>query len=419
MMDKQSYFALNPWWEGKDFKVGIWRQSYLDKLLRNFERKQIEILVGSRRVGKTTLLKQIIKKLLGKGVKKENIFYISCDYAKAIGIPLFDHLNYFRQIFGHKREKKVYLFLDEVQESPEWQVQLKTLYDNENLKIVCSGSTSALIKAHGGKLTGRQISTIVYPLDFQEFLNFRGVKPSYSEGYLLESQVEEFLNIGGYPENVLSPSQDYLSSLLEDIFLRDILRNYPVKNLGLMKDLFKLLASSLGSRVSFHKLAKVLGASLDTVKDYVDYLENVFLVRKLNKWTTSYSEKTYSQKKIYLNDNGFKTLLTGSQDLGAKAENAAFWHLSKEFEIGYFAESAREVDFIAGDFAAPLPVEVKYTTQKNELEENLGGLKLFLTRYPKVKKAKMVTQNIESKIRYQNTCIEVVPLWQFLLKKVG
>jgi len=417
-MNKQTYYSLNPWWENRDFETGIFRPLYLNHFLKRLKRRQIEIIIGSRRVGKTTLLKQIIKKLLEQKIKREKILYVSCDFAKAIGIPISAHLNFFRQLFTHSKGEKLYLFLDEVQESPDWQIELKSLYDNDNLKIFCSGSTSALIKTHGEKLTGRQINTVVYPLNFKEFLNFKQVKLNYSEGYLLEKKAEEYLQIGGYPENVLVPSEEYLASLLEDIFLRDLVRLYPVKNLRAIKNLLKLVAASVSSRVSFNKLSNVLGISLDTAKDYLVHLEDAFLVKKLNKWSPSYSEKTYALKKIYLVDNGFKTLLTGRGDWGAKAENAVFWQLNKIHgdNLGYFAESQKEVDFIAGSFSKPQLFEIKYTDSLDKLKSGLSGLRLFLKRYPKVKKAQVITKSLDKKVQFTKAQLELIPLWRFLLE---
>jgi len=416
-MDRKAYFTANPWWEGRDFETGFLRKNYLQELLKRFDRPQIEIVAGGRRVGKTTFLKQIIKSRLEKGVDKEKIFYLSCDHPQAVDISVSKHLENFRQIFSLPRDERVFLFLDEVQETPSWERELKALYDTENLKIVCSGSTSALIKSHGGKLTGRQINTIIYPLSFSEFLDFRKIEPQPSEGYLLENHAEEYLQIGGYPENVLNPSTDYLKALLDDVFLRDLVRLHPVEYLGVIEDLFRLLTASVGTRVSFNKLANTLGVSVGTVKKYIEYLENAFLVKKMTKWSTSHRQRVYAQKKAYLLDTGLKTLLTGEEDLGFKAENAVFVQfLRSDQEVGYFAESQKELDFIAGGFDDPLPVEVKYVDDLAMDDKRLAGLRLFLKRFDDVKKAKVVTKSVDKRERFQDVEIEIVPLWRFLLE---
>jgi uncharacterized protein len=173
-------------------------------------------------------------------------------------------LKRFRKEFHHPRDRRLYLFLDEIQGSPGWEVELKALYDTEHVKVLCSGSTSALIARQGGKLTGRQIVTTVYPLSFSEFIAFRGGPPGAAEDYRFESLAEEYLATGGYPEQVLSPSHEYLANLLDDILARDLLRLFPIRKPAALKDLVCLIAASVGSRTSFNRLSKRLGLSLDT-----------------------------------------------------------------------------------------------------------------------------------------------------------
>ncbi|MCL5291453.1 MAG: ATP-binding protein [Actinobacteria bacterium] len=225
---------------------------------------------------------------------------MALDHPQLAGQTISEHLRYFRQLFKHARNKNLLLFLDEIQESPNWQVELKALYDLEDVKLVCTGSTSSLIQSQGGKLTGRQIITTVYPLDFAEFLIFKGGPSGRAEEYLYTPLVEEYLQIGGYPENVLNPSEAYLNNLLDDILARDIVRLSDIRKAGLLKDLFKLTAASVGSRISYNKLAKTLGVALETVKDYIDLFESAFLVKTLGKWTTSHSQRVYANKKIFL-----------------------------------------------------------------------------------------------------------------------
>ncbi|MBE9595116.1 MAG: ATP-binding protein, partial [Proteobacteria bacterium] len=217
------------------------------------------MIIGSRRIGKTTLIKQFIKRLLQNGVPKEDIFYLALDHPALSNFSISEHLRNVRKIFMHEREKKLLLFFDEIQESPNWEIELKNIYDLENLKIFCTGSTSSLIQGQGGRLTGRQIITPLYPLSFDEFLLFHGDKPSLSEDYKYEKLMEEYLEVGGYPEQVLHPSIEYMSNLLDDILARDLIRLYPIKKAFILKDLLRLIAASVGSRTSFNKLGKVLG----------------------------------------------------------------------------------------------------------------------------------------------------------------
>src|SRR5665647_2140201 len=135
------YYTLNPWWEGKKIDTGIDRDIYLNHIPTYLQRKLIEIFIGSRRTGKTTLLKQIINNLLTTGIIEKDIFYLALDHPVLSGVRISDHLRNIRKQFMHDRNRKLYLFLDEVQESPQWEVELKALYDLEPLKIFCTGST--------------------------------------------------------------------------------------------------------------------------------------------------------------------------------------------------------------------------------------------------------------------------------------
>jgi len=237
-----------------------------------------------------------------------------------------------------------------------------------------------------------------------------------SEDYKYEKLAEEYLALGGYPEQVLNPSVEYMSNLLDDILARDLIRLYPIKKAFALKDLMRLLAASVGSRTSFNKLAKVLGLSVDTVKEYINYLESAFLVRPVEKWTTSYSEKVYAQKKVYLWDTGIKTLLTGPSDEGNKAENAVFMELQrKRIPCGYFAESEREVDFITGTLGKPNPVEVKYLSSFDWSDRRFSGVKLFLRRFPNTKRVLIITRNVETELKISSGNILIMPLWKFLL----
>jgi hypothetical protein len=223
--------------------------------------------------------------------------------------------------------------------------------------------------------------------------------------------------VGGYPEQVLHASQEYMTNLLDDILARDLIRNYPIKKPYALRDIIRLTAASNGSRISFNKFSKVLGLSLDTVKDYVSYLEGAFLLQAVEKWSTFHSERIYAQKKIYFWDNGIRTLLTGPGDDGSKAENAVFMELQRNsIPCGYYAESEREVDFVTGTFKEPLPIESKYVSIMDWKDRRLAGLRLFLRRFPKTKQVILVTKNFEGESTMDTAKIIAVPLWKFLLR---
>ncbi len=413
-----TYYLLNPWWEDRAFATGIFRETYVAPLADAQSRRQVEILVGGRRMGKTTILRQVIAHLIASGIPAKDICYLTIDHPLLVRTSLSEHLKAFRKFFSHERNRRLYLFFDEIQDSPDWEDELKALYDTEEIKVYCSGSTSALINSQGGKLTGRRIVSTIFPLSFAEFIKFRGQTPSLAEDYLFERLAEDYLQTGGYPEQVLTPTHEYLPNLLEDILARDLIRLFPIKKPGILKDLIRLVSASAGSRTSFNRLSKLLGLSLDTAKEYAGYLEQAFLVSSLGKWTTSHSERVYAQKKLYLWDTGIKSLFTGQGDDGARAENAVFMELKRRgMETGYYAESDLEVDFILGSRGGPIPLEVKMLDTLDPKDKRLAGLKLFLRRFPEAEKVLLVTRTVSATIDdFYGKPLEAMPLWKFLLK---
>lgn len=316
----------------------------------------------------------------------------------------------------HSRDEKLFLFMDEVHESPNWEAELKTLYDLENLKITCTGSTSCLINQQGGKLTGRQIITTIYPLTFKEYLTFRKDMPSMSEGYKYERLCEEYMDTGGYPENVLDPSEDYMINLIDDIIARDIIRLHRINRPDLLKNLLLMLAGAVGSRISFNKISKALGITVDTVREYIGYFEEAFLIKTLSKWSQSETDKIYAPKKIYLFDTGIKTRLTGKGDIVAKTENIFFFHLTrKNIPIGYYAESERELDFACSNLQSPHAIEVKYVTKLDWNDKRLTGVKLFLRRYPQTREVTIITKSVDKRIEDEKAAISMVTAWKYLI----
>ncbi len=411
------FYTFNPWWESRSFATGIHRSEYSITLASFWERRQVELITGCRRAGKTTFLKQLIRILLDNGTPPETILFLALDHPRLSPLRISEHLTTFRKLFSHARERKLTLFLDEVQDSPDWEAEIKSLYDLEDLKILCTGSTSFLINAKGSKLTGRQISTTIYPLSFSEYLLFTGQeKMPRAESYRYEKCAEDYLTMGGYPEYVLNRDELYLSNLIDYVIARDIAGSFRIQKTTVLKDLFRLISSSVGSRISFNRLSKILGVSLDTIKEYLSYFEAAYLMKGIEKWSASYNERIYSQKKYYLFDTGLKTLFTGKGDTGAKAENAVLAALLRHgLTPSYWVESGSEVDFIVEIGQGAVPIEVKYVTEIDYSSKAFNGVRLFFTRHPGIKKALIITLGDDRRFIDEGRSIQCVPLWRFLL----
>jgi predicted AAA+ superfamily ATPase len=417
MSMEETYHVQNPWWEGRSWESGVPREFYVEKLLALLGRKRVGVVMGSRRVGKTTIMRQLVGRVLERSVPPDTVIYLELDHPHLVATPILDHLRNLRRMLRHPRDRRLHLFLDEVQDSPDWERQIKAVAGGEEAGVVVTGSTSALLGMQGGKLTGRQIVLTVHPLGFGEFLKFRKKSVSASESYLGEALVEDYLETGGYPEQVLSPSEGCMRSLVDDILARDILRRFAPRKPAVLHDLLLQLAASVGSRTSFSRLGRVLGIDADTVKEYIGFMESAFLVKLLAKWTTSHSERAYAPKKVYLVDTGVKSSLTGKGDMGFKAENAVFMELLRcGREAGYHVQDQKEVDFVVGRGPAPAAVEVKYESRFDWRDGKYRALRSFLKRNPKTRRVVVVTRGAEASARENGTDVAAVPLWKFLLE---
>ena len=412
-----NYHKMNPWWENKGFETGIKRSIYNEIAEKSKKREQIEIITGSRRTGKTTLMKQLISEYL-KDNDPGTVLYVNLEDPALNPISISRHLRNFRSGFNHRMDTKLFLFFDEVQESKDWETELKSIYDSENVKVFVTGSTSHMISMRGGKLTGRQATTCLYPLDFNEYLQFKKAGISGAEDYLHENILDAYLQEGGYPEKVLKDPPDYMQNLTQDIITRDIIRYFKPRKDREVFGLFTLLCAALGSRVSYSRFKRVLGITVDTVKEYIGYFEMAYLVSTLEKWSDSPNDKIYANRKVYLYDTGFKTALDSKKDAGAKAENALYIYLRKKGQdMGYYAENDREVDFILSTEEGPVAVESKYLDELDENDTRLAGLRIFVNKNSPVR-AYVVTRSVEKEFKIGATEIKVIPLWKVLAGKI-
>lgn len=373
---KEVLFQYNPWWEDEfELKTVKDRSSYTRQLIDLIDSRSIIFLTGLRRVGKTTLMKLIIKYLIENGTGQENIFYVSLDDYTFGHSNILEIINEYRKIQKQSVDKKIYLFLDEIAYKQDFQQQLKNLYDNHNVKIFASSSSSSLLKDNKAFLTGRSITIEVQPLDYFEYLEFKEIKIKQKDSHLHDTYFREYIKHGGMPENVLNPDREYLVNLIDDIIMKDITAFYRIKNPQLIKDYFVLLMERSGKQVSINKISKILKISPETSNRYLNYFRETYLIHLLARYGKT-NEKLLSPKKVYATDLGMKYLFVGERDIGSYFENYLFMKLIKK-EVYYLYENGTELDFYTAD---KILIESKYYSQLNKKQE-----KLF-SEYPAEKK---------------------------------
>ncbi len=355
-------FKQNPWWERKFREESYPREKYLKQILTNIESKEIIMLTGLRRIGKTTIINQTIKHLLENKVRPEEIFFISLDSFNLLEFSIHQLIEEYRKIHKKSSSDFFYLFLDEVSSRENFEQELKSIYDIENIKVICSSSIATLMRDKKANLTGRTRTIEVMPLDFQEFLIFKEAKISKSDRAKLESYFSDYLKIGGVPYYVIKEDKTYLNELIESIIYKDIIAYHNITAEKTIKELFILLCQRVGKPMSYNKISEILKISVDSAKRYVGYFEKAYLFYIINRYSKSINEKITSPKKIYIGDIGIKNLITGFKDLGASYENLVFLNI-KDKNPAYYLENSIEIDFITKDSL----IEAKYN---RELEKN-------------------------------------------------
>jgi len=419
---------FNHWWrEGKvnSTLIGKPRQA-LKEILPFLDRRQIIILKGLRRTGKTTLLYQIIHYLLKeKKVSPYRIMYFSFDEEVAD----FDELiqTYQREIlkedFLHSKHS-YYLFLDEIQKYKGWPEKLKILYDlHSNLKICVSGSAAlTLVRNVKESLAGRCFEFEITPLGFSEYLKFRGI--SYQRKRIdifkeeLLKEFELFLINSGYIEMINEEDPEivrryFRESILERVIYRDIPEQFTIREPALNFRILTILASQPGMLVEYKNLANDLGRNQRTIANYFEYLKWSFLVRELYFFSSNLLTSEKKRKKCYLAYPAFGIALAGemSREFKSKLVENLFVSLLKA-KFFYRSTTNEEVDIIIPEQNSFLPVEIKYRGRIQK--RDLAGLKSFMTRYNS-KRGYLISYDFEKELSFPWGKISILPAWKFLL----
>lgn len=357
-------------------------------LKSHLNKKAITVLTGMRRVGKTTLVKQIFSE-----VASNNKAYF--DLERLDNRELFSEKNYeaivsVLQSRGLSFQKKLYLIIDEIQLSPNIASVMKYLYDRYNIKFIVTGSSSFYLKnLFGESLAGRKKIFELFPLNFGEFLTFKKVpfrsfkrsvfkqKFQPAEYERLKSDYEEYLSFGGFPEVVLANSKQEKIDLLTDIISAyvniDVARLSDFKRQKDFYSLIKMLSGRIGSRLDYVKLSQLSGISRPTLVNYLEFLEKTYLIHRVPVFTKSRDREIVKAKKLYFGDTGLANSLSQISS-GQQFENTVFNQLKFYGEVRYFSlKTGRELDFVVNRETA---VEVKETPTQSDFRSLSGLAKL-------------------------------------------
>ncbi len=367
----------------------FYQRTVLNELLNHLPKKQVTVLTGMRRTGKTTLVKRL---MLLSDIRQQIYF----DLERIDNRELFSEKNYETIAYaltqrGLQLNEPLLIAIDEIQTVPNLPSVVKYLYDTYGFKFLLTGSSSYYLKnAFTESLAGRKKIFEIYPLTFGEWLTFNQIPfvstPDFSEIRFvraeyerLKAYYESYIQFGGFPEVVLTPSENDKQELIADILSSYI--NYDIAVLADIRKsteiykLVKLLAARIGTRLDISKLTSLTELSRPTVENYLALLEQSYLIRTIPVVTNSPDREIVKARKIYFLDNGMANY-AAELSSGTKFENAVFNQLHPRYEVAYFQlKTGKKIDFVLNQTQA---IEVKETAaeadHKNlvELSNKLG-----------------------------------------------
>lgn len=395
--------------------------------------KKIVSLIGVRRSGKTYVLFSLIETLRQRGMAK-NIIYINFEDDRLFPVGLKDLdglLEGYYELYPQKREEKVYLFLDEVQNIEGWERYIRRIYDTLNVQIFITGSSSKLLSSEiATSLRGRTITYEIFPFSFKEYLRYKEIEVNlYSSKSIsyIQNAFNSYLVDGGFAET-FDESPDVQKRILKDyldlIVYKDVVERYTIRNQTLLKHLIKYMFVNMGTLVSVNKLYneyKSQGYKIgkETLIEYIGYLQEAYTIFTTPIFRNSVREEQRNPKKLYAVDNGFKKLFTIAlgNDYSKLYENLAFLHLRRKSSEVYYFKQRQEVDLYLKDEKHYLvnvayDIEAEKTLQR-EIKALLEGMTYF-----KLDSACLVTAHRDETLIIDGKKIVMIPMWKWLLKDV-
>lgn len=379
--------------------MGLVPRDGIKRIIERFETDHVEIIIGPRQSGKTTLLMMLILELTERGIAPGQVYYLNLD---TIGeVEQFKNpMLLVRQIDQVGRgDERVYLFLDEVQRLESPGKFLKGVYDlAKNIKIFATGSSSLEIKSKIKEfLTGRKRETHLFSISFKEFIRFENKIPvrlnetKFEEasvmqwkqnetlyGRYLLGAMEEMAVYGGYPAVLIAGEQgariEELNEIYQSYVKKDIVAFLQVGKSGVFNNLVKVLASQVGNLVNKSEICSLLGSNTVTVTKYMNFLEETYVAGYLPPFVSSRRNEVKSAHKCFFMDNGLRNFavrqfngLDNRMDKGALVENLIFTELVKENallneELFFWrSKGGAEIDFVLSvpGKGGVIPVEVK------------------------------------------------------------
>ena len=378
----------------------IKREEYLS-ILRNFKDKQIiKVITGIRRCGKSTLLELFQDYLKDIGINEEHIISINFENAE------YEDLQDRKKIYQYLKDKlikdkKTYIFLDEIQNVPEFEKTVDSLFINKDVDLYITGSNAYLLSSElATLLTGRYVEIKMLPLSFKEYISAFEDKTDISKkfrNYLRYSSFPQAIELyNANPDNI----DMFLDGIYNTVLFKDVMQRKGITDKNILERVTKYLYDNIGNRTSMKNISDNLegvdkNISYNTVSNYIDALIDSYIVYKVNRYDVKGKEFLKTQEKYYAIDIGLRYHMLGqssSRDMGHILENVVYLELLRRGYKVYIGKiDDLEIDFVAKNSENTIYYQVALTTreenvtdkEKSIIQRELAPLKKINDNYPK------------------------------------
>lgn len=388
-LEKYNYWGDDP------ITVGFLREKYVHDISKYLGNDLIKVVVGQRRTGKSYLLRQIIQKIINDGTPRQNIFYLN---KEIIDFDPIKDYNDLKQLIDLYKEKlnvagKVYYFFDEIQEIQQWEKIVNSLSQDhkDQSEVFISGSNSHLLSGELSTfLSGRYVEFEILPFSYREFCDYKKISLD-KESLLL------YLQSGGLPElfhlRDAESGRHYVEALKDTIILKDIVGRHKIKHVDLLNGIFDYLSDNIGNMFSTGSIVRYLTqhrqkTNFETVANYVQYLEDVFLIHRVDRYDIKGKSILGGEKKYYVNDLSFRNYLFSGfdQGVGKILENVVYLHFRAHgWKVFVGTISDVEIDFVIEKGSDRKYIQVAHSLSSEKvIAREFGNLEKIDDSYEKI-----------------------------------
>lgn len=431
-MDKTEIITiLNDWNYWNKDVLGVKNRKSYDKRIEKFiQKNEIVVLKGIRRCGKSTLILNQIKKLINSGVPKKNILFVNLEdprFLNHLGLDLLEEIKN-RYLEYLDPSAKPYIFLDEIQNIPNWEKWVNKEHELKTSYIALTGSNSSMLSSEiATVLSGRYIAIEIYPLSFKEYLYFNDLTID-SKLDLVDNKIninrhfEKFLQYGAFPKS-LEYDENSIKELMitykDSILLKDIVARFKLKNFHILEEIAAFFLSNSGIIQSITKLKNNFGISFDMARDYVEYLKKAYMLHEIKKFDYSLKKQNVNDKKYYSCDLGLSNIfrIPNLNTRGSDLETVIFLELQRRgYEIYYYkTNNDLEIDFVVSQNGT-----IEKLIQVTKTLENEKTYKREIAPFAKTIEELKLSKNIECIIITEDNSskkddVDILNIQEFLL----